>query len=72
MKTADAVAKAIEHGAEPAEIERQATNYVRQVGTIPFRNMITALHIGPWNNGREEWTRLAAALTARNLARGRK
>jgi len=66
---AQAIKLAIQNGATMGEIERQAANYSRQVGTVPFNNMIRALNIGPWHNGREEWTRLAAALTARANAR---
>jgi len=65
----DAIARALGRGASQAEIDRQAANYVRQVGSVPFNNMIRALNIGSWNNTVEEWTRLAAALTARGLAR---
>lgn len=65
----DAIAKAIAHGATQEEIDAQAANYVRQVKTTPFKNMIRALNLCPWHNGREEWTRLAAALTARVMAR---
>ena len=67
----DAIAKALEKGASLDEINRQAANYVRQVGSVPFNNMIRALNIGPWHNTVDDWTRLAAALTARGLARKR-
>ncbi len=65
----DAEARALEKGGSVAEIDRQAANYVRQVGNVPFKNMIVALNIGPWHNGRAEWERLAAALKAKKLAR---
>ena len=67
----EAIAKAIELGGTQEEIDRQAANYVRQVKTVPFRNMITALNLHPWHNDVNDWTRLAAALTARGLARKR-
>ena len=67
----DAIAKALEKGASLDEINRQAANYVRQVGSVPFNNMIRALNIGTWHNTVDDWTRLAAALTARGLARKR-
>jgi hypothetical protein len=68
----DAIAKAIEMGSSQAEIDRQAANYVRQVGSVPFRNMITALSLHSWHNTPEQWERLAAALTARQMARQNK
>ena len=67
----DAITKAIAAGATQEEIDRQATNYVRQVGSVPFKNMIRALNFHPWHNTVDDWTRLAAALTARGLARKR-
>jgi hypothetical protein len=67
----DAIAYAIAKGSTQAEIDRQAANYVRQVGTVPFNNMIVALNMHSWHNTETEWTRLAAALTARGLARKR-
>ena len=60
---------ALGKGGTQAEIDRQAANYVRQVGSVPFRNMIVALNIHPWHNDEAQWTRLAAALLARRLAR---
>ena len=69
---AQAIKLAIQHGGTMGEIERQAANYARQVGTVPFNNMIRALNLHPWHNGQEEWTRLAAALTARGKARGKR
>jgi hypothetical protein len=65
----DAIAKAIAAGGSQEEIDRQASNYVRQAGSVPFNNMIRALNLGPWHNTTDDWTRLAAALTARVLAR---
>lgn len=67
----EAIAKALAAGGSLDEINRQAENYVRQVGSVPFNNMIRALNIGPWHNDVNDWTRLAAALTARGLARKR-
>lgn len=67
----DAIANAIAKGGNIDEINRQAAYYVRQVGSVPFNNMIRALNIGTWHNTADDWTRLAAALTARGLARNR-
>jgi len=67
----DAIAKAIAAGGSQEEIDRQASHYVRQVGSVPFNNMIRALNMHWWNNDVHQWTRLAAALTARGLARKR-
>jgi len=67
----EAIANAIAKGSPQEEIDRQASNYVRQVGTVPFNNMIWALNLHAWHNTADEWTRLAAALTARGLARKR-
>lgn len=69
---AQAIKLAIQHGGTMGEIERQAANYEREVGTVPFNNMIHALNLHPWHNGEAEWTRLAAALTARGKARGKR
>lgn len=65
----EAIERAIAKGGSLAEIERQAANYVRQVGSVPFNNMIRALNIHPWHNDAAQWERLAAALSARQLAR---
>lgn len=65
----EAIAKALAKGATQDEIDESAALYVRQVGTVPFNNMIRALNMHPWHNDRAAWTRLAAALTARTLAR---
>jgi hypothetical protein len=67
----DAIAEALAAGGSLDEINRQAANYARQVGTVPFRNMIVALNLVPRLNDVDDWTRLAAALTARGLARKR-
>lgn len=69
---AEATRNAIAKGGTLAEIDRQAANYERQVGTVPFNNMIRALNLHSWSNSREEWERLAAALTARGKARGKR
>jgi hypothetical protein len=69
---AEATRNALAKGGSLEEIERQADNYVRQVGSVPFNNMIRALNMHAWNNTREEWERLAAALTARGKARGKR
>lgn len=67
----DAISNALAKGGTQEEIDRQAENYARQVGTVPFNNMIRALNMHAWNNTEAEWTRLAAALTARANARRR-
>jgi hypothetical protein len=67
----EAIANALAKGSTQEEIDRQASNYVRQVGSVPFNNMIRALNMHTWHNTADEWTRLAAALTARGLARKR-
>jgi hypothetical protein len=63
---------ALRKGGSLAEIERQAVNYVRQAGTVPFTNMIRALNMHPWHNDCAQWERLAAALKARKEARKRR
>lgn len=68
MKKSDAIAAAVAKGATLAEIEAEAKIQDRQVGTVPFKNMIRALQMHSWNNTKAEWTRLAAAL----VAKGRK
>lgn len=67
----EAIAKALEAGGSLDEINRQAELYIRQVNSVPFKNMIRALNMLPWRNDVNDWTRLAAALTARGLARKR-
>jgi hypothetical protein len=71
LTKAQAIAKAIAHGATSAEIEDEAARQSRNVGSVPFNNMIRALNLMPWRNDRADWTRLAAALIARGLARKR-
>jgi hypothetical protein len=61
----EAVASAIESGATLDEIAAEAARQARHVGTIPFTNMIRALNMLPRLNTRDDWTRLAGALTAR-------
>lgn len=68
----EAIGRAIARGSSRAAIDAMAANYVRQVGSVPFNNMIRALNMHPWNNDRSQWERLAAALVARGLARKRK
>ena len=69
LKQKEAIAKAIEAGANMAEIEAEAAKWVRHVGSAPYRNMIVALHFSPWRNGRAEWVRLAGAMMAKGLKR---
>ena len=71
IKKRDAIAKAIDMGATQVEIDNLAAIYAREVKSVQFRNMIKALNMHPWNNNVHHWTRLAAALTARGLARKR-
>lgn len=61
--------KALAAGADPAAIDADAVRYARNVKAVPFKNMIVALNLCPWHNGREEWARLAAALRAKQIAR---
>ncbi len=64
----EAAKQANAKGATIAEIAAERRIQERQVGTVPFRNMIRALSMHPWLNSKEDWTRLAAALLARNAA----
>ena len=66
MNTKEAITKALEAGATMADIEESASKQARNVGSVPFNNMIKALHIGPWHNTQSDWIRLAGALMARN------
>lgn len=65
MTPADARARAKSLGATDNDIAAEATRLKRQVGTVPFNNMIRALQMHPWRNTPAEWTRLAGALEAR-------
>ena len=65
----EACGYALGKGGTQAEIDRQAGNYARQVGSVPFNNMIRALNMHPWHNDCAQWERLAAALKARSEAR---
>jgi hypothetical protein len=71
ISRAEATRNALAKGASAEEIERQAVNYERQVGTVPFNHMIRALNLHPWLNDAADWTRLAAALIARGRRRGK-
>jgi hypothetical protein len=51
------------------EIEQSALTQARNVGTVPFNNMIRALQMHSWRNTHEEQVRLLGALRARKLAR---
>lgn len=68
----EATARAIAVGASPDDIADSARHQSRHVGTIPFANMIRALNMLPWRNTRDDWTRLAGALAARQAARRRR
>lgn len=65
IRKAEAIRNALAKGGSLDEINRQAKNYEREVGSIPFNHMIRALNLHSWNNTAAEWERLAAALTAR-------
>jgi hypothetical protein len=69
ISKAEAIRCALEAGATAEEIEAEAERQARQVGTVPFNNMIRALNMMTWSNDRADWTRLAAALTARGRSR---
>ncbi len=72
ISKAEAIRCALDAGATAEEIAAEAERQARSVGTVPFNNMIRALNLHPWHNGEAEWTRLAAALTARGKARGKR
>jgi hypothetical protein len=55
---------ALAKGATLLEIELEAQSQAHHVGTVPFRNMIRALGMHGWLNSKDDWTRLAGALTA--------
>lgn len=63
-----ALAKALAAGATTEDVAAEARLQARNVGTVPFRNMIKALNLLPRLNDRDDWTRLAAALLARRMA----
>ncbi len=67
----EAIDRAIASGATLDEINEEAQRQTRQVGSTPFNNMIRALNMMTYRNTRDDWTRLAAAMTARGLARKR-
>lgn len=69
MSYEQARAKALAAGATDADISAESQRQARSVGTVPFRNMIRALQLLPRLNDRDDWTRLAAALLARRMAR---
>ena len=63
MTKQDAVRYALEKGATLDDIEREIERQRRTRGTVPHRNMVRALQMHPWNNSRDDWVRLAAALS---------
>jgi len=69
LKQKEVIAKAIAAGAKIEEIEEEAAKWIREVGSVPYRNMIVALNMSPWLNGRAEWVRLAGAMMAKSLKR---
>ena len=50
-------------------INAEAALQARQVGSTPFKCMIRALNMMTWRNTVDDWTRLAAAMTAKANAR---
>lgn len=69
MRFAEARKIALEAGATDDDIATEAGRQIRQVGTVPFNNMIRALQMMAYRNTREDWTRLASALMARKDSR---
>ena len=53
-----------------AEVLAEARKWARHKGTVPFNNMIRALHLLPHRNDRNDWIRLAAALKVRHARKG--
>jgi hypothetical protein len=73
IRKAEAIERALAAGATVEDIAAETRHQERHVGTVPFNNMIRALSLPVSNflNSREDWTRLAAALTARGKIRGK-
>lgn len=69
IKKQEAIDKALSAGATVADIEREQVTQARQVGTVPFNAMIRAINMHSWHNTRQDWTRLAGALSARAAKR---
>jgi hypothetical protein len=59
----EAVRQVLDKGATLDDIAREAELQRRQRGTVPHRHMIRALSLHPWNNTRDDWVRLAGALS---------
>lgn len=68
-KVQEAIQRALASGATVADIESETALQLRQVGTVPFNHMIRALNLHSWHNTRQDWTRLAGALSARAAAK---
>jgi hypothetical protein len=68
ISKAEATRRALEAGATAEEIAAESQRQARQVGTVPFNHMIRALSlpVSMFLNDKADWTRLAAALTARS------
>lgn len=69
MNKNQAIAKAIEAGADIEEIEAESKRWISHVGSVPFKNMIVALQLMSWVNSKDEWVRLAGAMMAKSLKR---
>ena len=65
MKKHEAINKALLAGASLNDIAESAAKQARNVGTVPFNNMIKALSMLTWHNSQSDWIRLAGALQAR-------
>jgi hypothetical protein len=72
LRKDEAIARAIKAGATMEEINVEAEKQARQVGTVPFNNMLRALNMMTYSNTVADWTRLAAGMIARADARKRK
>lgn len=71
IKLNEAIRYAIDAGATESEIESETKRQERQVGSVPFNNMIKALNMMTNCNTKDDWTRLAGALQARKNKRSR-
>lgn len=67
----EATDRALAAGATMVDIAEEASKQARHVGSTPFKCMILALNMMTWRNTRDDWTRLAGAMTAKANARKR-
>ena len=72
LRKDEAIARAINAGATMDEINAEAALQARNVGSVPFNNMLRALNMLTFRNTQADWTRLAAGMIARANARKRK